>query len=81
VLAPSGHSTIIVVQGSVILDGRNRLAACHQSKVRPHFVEYPGETSVVDFILLRGLHRRSLNEDQRVTNSLAAYSWEEEQIA
>jgi len=53
-----------VRQGDVLLDGRNRLAACKLAGVEPRFIEYTGD-DVVAFIIGQNIHRRHLDESQR----------------
>jgi ParB-like chromosome segregation protein Spo0J len=50
---------------TVILDGRNRLAACAIAKVKPVFDVYTGETDSIDYIVGQNIHRRHLTESQR----------------
>jgi ParB-like chromosome segregation protein Spo0J len=54
----------IVIQGDMLLDGRNRLAACQQAGVAPTYREYEGD-SPFQFILSANLHRRHLNPSQK----------------
>src|SRR5690606_32070071 len=57
----------IVVDGeTLILDGRNRLAACVTAGVDPAFVDFEGsEAEALDEVLCRNLQRRDLTESQR----------------
>lgn len=48
----------------VLLDGRNRIRACHKAGVKPRFREYDGDDEV-GFIVSLNLRRRHLNEDER----------------
>lgn len=54
----------VVVIGSKVLDGRNRLAACDRIGIEPVFRQYEGDDPVA-FVLSHNLHRRHLNESQR----------------
>jgi hypothetical protein len=47
-----------------ILDGRNRLVACHMAKV-PLFYNHVETTDPVGFIVARNIHRRHLTPEQR----------------
>jgi hypothetical protein len=49
----------------IILDGRNRLAACALAGVAPIFDTYTGELDPLDYIDACNLHRRHLSESQR----------------
>lgn len=54
----------VVVIGSKVLDGRNRLAACDRIGIEATFVQFEGDDPVA-FVLSENLHRRHLNESQR----------------
>ena len=54
-----------VRQGEVLLDGRNRMAACDIAGVEPRFVEYDGD-SPVSFIIGANLKRRHLEQGQKI---------------
>lgn len=57
---------IVLMQGQVILDGRNRYLACQQLGIRPRFVEFEGtESEAFRYIVSANLHRRHLSESQR----------------
>src|ERR1019366_7913877 len=66
---------IIRSKDGMILDGRNRLAACEIAGVTPRFEEYAGDKPAA-FIISTNLLRRHLNESQRalVASKLAALS-------
>ena len=53
-----------VVQGDVLLDGRNRLIACKLAGVRPEFSEYEGDSPVA-FIIGANVHRRHLSPSEK----------------
>jgi site-specific DNA-methyltransferase (adenine-specific) len=58
-----------VRQGDVLLDGRNRLAACKLAGVEPRFVEYSGNSPVA-FIIAANLARRHLDKGQKIALAL-----------
>jgi ParB-like chromosome segregation protein Spo0J len=53
----------------VLLDGRNRLAACALAGVAPRFVEYGGQSPVA-FIIAANLERRHLKKGQKIALAL-----------
>lgn len=65
----------IVVSGDVLLDGRNRIAACDLAGVKARRTQFKGGNPVA-FIVSSNLHRRHLNATQRgvVADSLATLS-------
>ena len=58
-----------VRQGDVLIDGRNRLAACKLAGKEPRFVEYEGDSPVA-FILGINLARRHLDKGQKIALAL-----------
>lgn len=54
-----------VRQNDVLLDGRNRIAACKLAGVEPHFSEYAGDSPVA-FIIGANLARRHLEKGQKI---------------
>ncbi|MCH9730663.1 MAG: hypothetical protein K0U84_13485 [Actinomycetia bacterium] len=58
-----------IKQGDMLLDGRNRLAACKLAGVEPRFIEYQGD-SPVTFIIGVNLARRHLDKGQKVALAL-----------
>jgi site-specific DNA-methyltransferase (adenine-specific) len=54
-----------VRMGDVLLDGRNRIAACKMARVEPTFTEYTG-SSPVAFIIGANLARRHLDKGQKI---------------
>jgi hypothetical protein len=56
----------IVLYEGIIIDGRNRYAACGLADVEPTFVEYDGAPDdIVDWIIDKNIHRRHLTTSQR----------------
>lgn len=55
-----GQKFPIVMHGEVLLDGRNRLAACERLGIEPKVVQWDGEGSELDFIVSVNLQRRHM---------------------
>jgi site-specific DNA-methyltransferase (adenine-specific) len=55
----------IVTLNGQILDGRNRFEACKMVGVAPHFVEWDGTGSPLDWVVATNLVRRHLSASQR----------------
>lgn len=58
-----------VRQGDVLIDGRNRVAACKIAGVEPTFREYEGDSPVA-FIIGANLARRHLDKGQKIALAL-----------
>jgi len=58
-----------VLQGDVLLDGRNRIAACKLAGVEPRFIQYAGDSPVA-FIIASNLARRHLDKGQKIALAL-----------
>lgn len=63
-IAENGLQEALVKQGNVLLDGRNRLAACKLAGVEPIYREFTGGDAAV-FIVSANLKRRHLTKEQR----------------
>lgn len=60
----------IVLHGDVLVDGRNRLAACKEAGVEPRFVQWESlkpKSSLEEWIYSRNINRRHLTPDQVVS--------------
>lgn len=68
-IATEGLLNPCVRQRGILLDGRNRLAACKMAGVEPRFVEYEGDSPVA-FIIGVNLNRRHLDKGQRIALAL-----------
>jgi ParB-like chromosome segregation protein Spo0J len=56
----------IVLHRGMVIDGRNRLAACKLAGVEPRFSEYDGpEDKLLAFVVSENLHRRQLTPSQQ----------------
>ncbi len=75
----------IVMDGDMLLDGRNRLAACAQAKVEPRFVQFrditDGGQDVSMWIMGKNIHRRHLTQDQKAVAWTEYYRVESELLA
>lgn len=70
-----GQRDPIVLHEGMILDGRNRLAACRFAEIEPHFVDYDGDDPL-GFVLSKNLHRRHLTESQRAMVAARIVDWD-----
>ena len=55
----------IVTLDGQILDGRNRLAACHIAGIKPRFIQWTGSGSPLAWVVSTNLVRRHLTASQR----------------
>lgn len=68
----NGLQEAIVMHDGLVLDGRNRLAACKIAGVEPRFVEWVRTGSPTAWVLGRNLHRRHLTASERAAVALDA---------
>jgi ParB-like chromosome segregation protein Spo0J len=59
------HSIMLDQAGKVLVDGRNRLAACEIADVEPHFERLPPGIEPADYIASVNLARRHMTAGQR----------------
>jgi hypothetical protein len=64
-ITKDGQQFPCVRQNGVLIDGRNRLAACKLAGVEPRFTEYKGD-SPVSFIISVNLARRHMDKGQKI---------------
>ena len=63
-IATRGLLEPVVMLDDMILDGRNRYAACKLAGVTPDFVTFSGDDAL-GYVIAKNMHRRHLNESQR----------------
>lgn len=68
----------ITTHDGMILDGGNRIRACHEAGIEPHFREFEGE-SIVGYVLSMNLHRRHMTPGQQAAIVASAQDWEKAQ--
>ena len=68
-IAANGLQEPIVLYDGMVLDGRNRLAACIATNTEPHFRDYAGNKPL-KFVLSTNLSRRHLTSSQRAVIAL-----------
>jgi len=56
---------VILDQARVLIDGRNRMAACADAKVAPHYRTLPPGVDATDYILSLNVLRRHMSAGQR----------------
>ena len=75
----------IIVDGHVLVDGRNRLKLCTECGIPPRFVEWSSLSvtgiSQADFIESKNINRRHLTDDQRTQVVTKIARWEMEREA
>lgn len=53
-------------KGQVVIDGRNRLRACLEAKIKPQLTQYRGKASeLARYVISKNIHRRHMNDAQR----------------
>lgn len=81
----NGLLSAIVLHEGQIVDGRNRLVACREAGVEPHFVRwrelYTGEMPVDRWIWSLNVERRHLTPDQIAWAIVQRRAWEEGRAA
>ena len=73
----------IVLDGNVLLDGRNRYLACVEAEVEPRFIQFKDlglSISPHVYAFERNQSRRSLTPEQRVTITAAYFRFTEEEM-
>ena len=61
----NGQLEPIIVEGKIILDGRNRYLACRKAGIEPTFIEWHSKGEILPFIVSKNLHRRHLRTNQK----------------
>lgn len=61
----NGQREPIILHEGMILDGRNRYAACQKLGIEPETMDWPGRGDPAAFVISMNLHRRHLSESQR----------------
>lgn len=69
-IAANGLLNPIVLLNGLILDGRNRLAACKTAGVEPRFVDWNGRGSAFEWAISQNVMRRHLTASQRAVVAL-----------
>lgn len=66
-IAMNGQIHPIIVSNGVLIDGRNRLAACEFGKIEPKWEtrEFASEGEIIRFVIAANERRRHLNASQR----------------
>lgn len=83
-IATEGLRDSLVMHEDVLVDGRNRLAACKAAKVEPRFVQWRDIAKGDDltgWIFAKNYHRRHLSPDQKVAVHAAFNRYELEERA
>jgi hypothetical protein len=70
-----GQTYPIIVQGDILLDGRNRLKACLELEMEPKIQEYRGNQPPEFFIESANIYRRHLSEDARAGICAQIRTW------
>ena len=83
-IATEGLRDPIVMHDGVLVDGRNRLAACKAANVDPRFVQWRDVArgdDLTGWIFAKNYHRRHLSPDQKVAVHAAFNRYELEERA
>jgi hypothetical protein len=71
-----GQQKAIVVQGDLLLDGRNRLRACIDLEIRPRVIEFDGRMDIPTYIRVANIDRRNLTDDVRSAICYQIFQWD-----
>jgi hypothetical protein len=75
----NGQQKPIIVQDSVLLDGRNRLKVCLALDIEPKVEQYTGSLKPVEYILVANVDRRHLTPEERLAILCKVHAWNVEQ--
>jgi N6-adenosine-specific RNA methylase IME4/transposase len=66
------QNPVTLWRGNILLDGRNRIAACKRAGIEPHFDVYEGNNPI-RFIVSQNVQRRNMNLEQRALIAAGLY--------
>ncbi|MFZ3499055.1 ParB N-terminal domain-containing protein [Streptomyces sp. 5.8] len=72
--AEGQHKDIVLDRDGVVIDGRNRLAACKLAGIEPRFTTYNGDDPI-RVIVSHNVHRRHISKGQQAMITVMACSF------
>lgn len=74
----------LVMDGDVLIDGRNRLAACRVAKIEPRFVQFSevskSDIGIPQWIWAKNFSRRQMTDDQKAAVATSYHAWQVENL-